>query len=100
MNLQEKISAMIGRWFSRRSLSRKGDTRLRHLISSVLVREDDSITAIAFCGAHLRNPVAADSLGPWDPEDHLECVCPDCLKWYRDMKPKQGKADEDEKAKA
>jgi hypothetical protein len=43
---------------------------------------------IACCGVHLRNPVASDLCGPWNPEDHLDIVCPDCLKWWRDMQPK------------
>jgi hypothetical protein len=88
MNLQEKIQKMIGRWFSRRTLSRKEDTRRPHLISTATVDEKGNIDAITFCGIHLKNPVGLDTLGPWDPEDHLDIVCPDCLKWYRDMKPK------------
>jgi hypothetical protein len=25
----------------------------------------------------------------WDPEDHIEEVCPKCLAWWRIMRPKQ-----------
>jgi len=91
LNLQETIQSMIGRWFSRRSLGNKEDKRLRHLISTAYDK-GGIIHAIACCGTHLKNPVASDILGPWEPEDHLDCVCPDCLKWYQDMKPKEPKA--------
>lgn len=84
-----------GRWFSRRKLSRKDQKRLRHLISSEKIHKDgETPVLVAFCGNHLVDPVAADSLGPWDPEEHLDVVCPECLKWWRDLKPNPAKVDE------
>jgi hypothetical protein len=94
VNILPQVKDYIGRWFSRRSLGNKEDKRLRHLISTAY--EDGGIIhAIACCGVHLKDPVAADLLGPWDPEDHLDCVCLECLKWYRDMKPKPRKVGEE-----
>jgi hypothetical protein len=82
------IANLIGRWFGRRCLNRRGEKRPPHLISSWTVDDKGCVRAIACCGSHLKDPVAFDKLGPWDPEDHLDIVCPDCLKWWRDTRPK------------
>ena len=53
---------------------------MMHLMSS------DKLT---FCGRHLKEIRAADELGPWDPEDHLDCACRSCLRLWRALKPHQ-----------
>lgn len=65
-----------GRWAFPGRL--RGGRAKAHLISSV--RE-------AFCG----RPVSFGEVMPpdWDPEDHIEEVCPKCLAWWRIMRPKQ-----------
>jgi hypothetical protein len=35
----------------------------------------------AYCGRQLVNSKSLPT--DWKPEEHLDCVCQDCLEWYR-----------------
>lgn len=67
-----------GRWYIGKYRKCKTNPHTAHLMS------DDET---AFCGHHIKYATPAGVYGEWNPEDHLNIACPQCLQWWRDLKP-------------